>query len=157
MKPLLLKIWRIFPDWLQLIASRFIRPLFVVGVTAVIFDQEHRIFLGKSTYQRFHPWGILGGAMEYGEDPGEAVVREVFEETSLVIKVEKLLMTRSFPPDKFILYYLCTIQDGVSKASDEVSETGFFSFDNLPDIRPRDFAVLKEIYELMGYKEHELA
>ena len=157
MKRFLLKIWRVFPEWLQLVASRVIRPLFVVGVSAVIFDEHRRIFLGKSTYQRFHPWGILGGALEYGEHAEEAVVREVYEETTLVIKAGKLLMTRSFLPDKFILYFLCTIESGVFHPSDEVSEAGFYPLDALPDIRPRDFAVLQQIFEMMGFKEHELA
>ncbi len=157
MKKILLQVWRILPEWLQAILSRFIRPLFVVGVSAVIFDEECRIFLGKSTYQRFHPWGILGGALEYGEDAQEAVVREVWEETSIRIKVEKLLFTRSFTPDKFILYYLCSVQEGVFQPSDEVSEAGFFPLDALPDVRPRDLDLLKQIFELMEVQRHELA
>ena len=157
MKKILLQIWRILPEWLQAILARIIRPSFIVGVSAVIFDAQYRIFLGKSTYQRFHPWGILGGGLEYGEDTEEAVVREFWEETSLRIKVEKLLLIRAFAPDKFILYYLCTIQQGDFQPSDEVSEAGFFSLDALPDVRPRDIDVLKEIFEMMGSQKHELA
>lgn len=157
MKKILLQIWRILPEWLQAILSRLIRPLFVVGVSAVIFDEEFRIFLGKSTYQRFHPWGILGGGLEYGEDAQEAVVREVWEETSIQIKVEKLLLIRSFAPDRFILYYLCTVQGGIFQPSDEVSEAGFFSLDALPDVRPRDIDVLKQIFEMMEVPKNELA
>lgn len=157
MKKILLQIWRILPDRLQAFLSRVIRPLFIVGVSAVIFDDEFRIFLGKSTYQRFHPWGLLGGGLEYGEDTEDAIVREVWEETSLRIKVDRLLLTRSFAPDKFILYYLCTVQDGVFQPSDEVSEAGFFSIEALPDIRPRDFDVIKQIFEMMGSQKHELA
>jgi 8-oxo-dGTP diphosphatase len=157
MKRILLQIWRILPERLQVILSRFIRPLFIIGVSAVMFDEEYRIFLGKSTYQRFHPWGLLGGGLEYGEDTEEAVVREIWEETRLQIKVEKLLLIRSFMPDKFILYYLCTVQSGTFQPSDEVSEAGFFTIDALPDIRPRDFDVIKEIFEMMGSQKHELA
>jgi ADP-ribose pyrophosphatase len=157
MKRLLLKIWRELPYWLQLILSRFIRPLFQVGVTAVIFDSENRILLGKSTYQKFHPWGMPGGGLEYGENAEEAVVREVFEETSLVVKLERLLMVKTFAPDKFILYYFCTIQGGDFQPSDEVSEAAFFALDRLPDIRPRDHDVLKQLYEIMEIHKHELA
>ena len=73
------------------------------------------------------------------------------------VKVEKLLLIRSFAPDKFILYYLCSIQQGFFQPSDEVSEAGFFSLDSLPDVRPRDIDVLKEIFEMMGSEKHELA
>jgi hypothetical protein len=60
-------------------------------------------------------------------------------------------------PDRFILYYLCTIQSGVFQPSDEVSEAGFFSLENLPDIRPRDLDVLKKIFEMVRAQKHELA
>ncbi len=157
MKRFLLQVWRVLPYWLQIIFSRFIRPLFQIGVTAVIFDHENRIFLGKSTYQRFHPWGMPGGGLEYGEDTEEAVVREVLEETSLIAKVEKLLLIKTFAPDKFILYYLCTIQDGIFQPSDEVSKVGYFSLRDLPDIRPRDLDILQQIFEMMEFPKHELA
>jgi ADP-ribose pyrophosphatase YjhB (NUDIX family) len=157
MKRFLLKIWRELPYWLQVFLSRIIRPLFQVGVTAVIFDSEDRILLGKSTYQKFHPWGMPGGGLEYGENAEEAVIREVFEETSLVVRLEKLLLIKTFAPDKFILYYLCTVQGGVFQPSDEVSDVEYFSLGQLPDIRPRDYDVLKQIFALMEFHKHELA
>ena len=157
MKRILLQVWRLLPERLQAFLSRLIRPLFIVGVTAVIFDEEYRIFLGRSTYQRFHPWGLLGGGLEYGENAEEAIVREIWEETSIQVKVEKLLMVHSFAPDRFILYYLCTVQSGAFQPSDEIAEAGFFTIEALPDIRPRDFDVIKQIFEMMGSQKHELA
>lgn len=157
MKRLLLQIWKQFPAWLQQVASRIIRPLFQVFSAAIIFDDQKRIFLVKLTYQRFHPWGLPGGGLEYGESAGDAVIREVWEETGLNVEVEKLLLNKTFAPDKFAMYYLCTIKSGVFQPSDEVSEYGFFTLDKLPDVRPRDYSLINEIYEVMGFKEHELA
>lgn len=157
MKIFLLQVWRILPLWLQVIASRIIRPLFQVFAAAIIFDEHKRIFLVKVTYQRFHPWGLPGGALEYGESSESAVIREVWEETGLTVEIEKLLLNRTFAPDKFAMYYLCKIKSGVFQPSDEVSECGYFSPDHLPDVRPRDNALIKEIYEMMGYPHYELA
>jgi ADP-ribose pyrophosphatase YjhB (NUDIX family) len=153
-KRILLKIWRIFPGWLQHIASRIIRPLFQVFAAAVMFDQDKRIFLVKATYQRFHPWGLPGGALEYGEHPEQAVVREVWEETRLKVCVEKLLLVNSWLPDRVGLYYLCRITEGTFMPSDEVSEFNYFPVDDLPDVRPLDFEIIKRLYTLV---EHELA
>ena len=75
----LLKIWRVLPLRIQIILSRVIRPLFQVFAAGVIFNQENKILLVKSTYQRFHPWGLPGGSLEYGESPEDAVKREVSE------------------------------------------------------------------------------
>ncbi len=157
MRRFLLQVWRIFPLWLQVIASRIIRPLFQVFAAAVIFNQDKKILLVKLTYQRFHPWGLPGGSLEYGETPEDGVVREVWEETGLQISIEKLLLIRTWTPDKVGLYYLSRIEEGVFMQSDEVSAYGYFSLDDLPDVRPRDIELITYLYQLMGFYEHELA
>jgi ADP-ribose pyrophosphatase YjhB (NUDIX family) len=153
-KRILLKIWRVLPLWLQIVSSRLIRPLFQVFAAAVILDEERNILLVKSTYQRFHPWGLPGGSLEYGENPEDAVIREVQEETGLRICAEKLLLVKSWRPDRVGMYYLCRITGGTFYPSDEVSEFAYFSLDNLPDIRPWDYDMLKRLH---GLAEHELA
>ena len=154
MKKLLLKIWRVFPVRLQEILSRMIRPLFQVFAAAVIFDENKNIFLVKSTYQRFHPWGLPGGSLEYGEHPEEAVIREVWEETGLNVCIEKLLLVNSWLPDRIGMYYLCRIIDGTFHPTEEVSEYDYFSTENLPDIRPIDVGMIKRLHSMV---EHELA
>jgi ADP-ribose pyrophosphatase YjhB (NUDIX family) len=151
---ILLKIWRVFPTWLQEILSRRIRPLFQVFAAAVMFDENKNIFLVKSTYQRFQPWGLPGGSLEYGEHPEEAVIREVWEETRLNVCIEKLLLVNSWLPDRVGLYYLCRITGGTFHPTDEVSEFGYFSLKDLPDVKPLDTGMIKRLYRMA---EHELA
>ncbi len=131
-----------------------LRPLFQVFAAAVIFDQNENIFLVKSTYQRFHPWGLPGGSLEYGEHPEEAVIREVWEETKLKVFIEKLLLVNSWLPDRVGLYYLCRITDGTFHPTEEVSEFAYFSIEDLPDIRSIDFDIIKRLHQMV---EHELA
>lgn len=153
-KKILLKIWRILPLWSQVVLSRIIRPLFQVFAAAVILDENKNIFLVKSTYQRFHPWGLPGGSLEYGEHPEEAVIREVWEETGLHVCIERLLLVNSWSPDRVGLYYLCRITDGIFCPSDEVSEFAYFSLENLPDVRSLDRDMIRRLH---GLVEHELA
>ena len=153
-KKVLLQIWRILPAWLQNILSRIIRPLFQVFAAAVIFDENKNILLVKSTYQRFHPWGLPGGSLEYGEHPEEAVIREVWEETGLNVSIERLLLVNSWLPDRGGLYYLCRIMDGTFHPTEEVSEFAYFSLEALPDIRPIDIGMIRRLH---GMVEHELA
>src|SRR5512145_607252 len=153
LKIILLKIWRIFPGWLQNVASRIIRPLFQVYAAAVIFNGQKQILLVKLTYQRFHPWGIPGGGLDYGEQPDEAAVRELFEETGMKVEVKKLLFIKTWVPARIGMYYLCRIREGEFQPSDEVSECGFFSKDNLPDVRPLDVGLIDQIYKMVNGNE----
>jgi 8-oxo-dGTP diphosphatase len=157
MRRFLLQVWRIIPLWLQIILSRIIRPLFQVFAAAVIFNEDKKILLVKLTYQRFHPWGLPGGSLDYGETPEDGVIREVWEETGLKVCIGKLLLIKTWTPDKVGLYYLCKIEDGTFMPSDEVSEYGYFSPDNLPDVRSHDINLITYLYELMGPYEYELA
>ena len=153
-KKVLLQIWRVLPGWLQNSLSRIIRPLFQVFAAAVIFDENKNILLVKSTYQRFHPWGLPGGSLEYGEHPEEAVVREVLEEMGLNVCIERFLLVNSWLPDRVGLYYLCRIIDGTFHPTEEVSEFAYFPLEDLPDIRPIDVGMIKRLH---GMVEHELA
>jgi len=103
--------------------------------------------LVKSTYQRFHPWGLPGGSLNYGEPPEDAVIREVWEETSLKVEVKELFFVKTWIPDRVGLYYLCNIVDGEFQPSDEVSEYGYFSLEALPDVRPLDVFLIQQIYD----------
>lgn len=153
-KRILLKIWRVLPLWLQMVLSRVIRPLFQVFAAAVILDEDRNVLLVKSTYNRFYPWGLPGGSLEYGEHPEEAIIREVWEETHLHVCIEKLLLVTSWLPDRVGMYYLCTITGGTFSPSDEVSEFAYFSLDELPDVRPLDRDMIKRLHRLV---DHELA
>src|ERR671936_1179062 len=56
----------------------------VVAVTAVVVSDQGELLLQKRTDNDL--WGLPGGAMNIGESIGQAVVREVKEETSLDVE-----------------------------------------------------------------------
>jgi len=144
-KTILLKIWRVLPLWIQIFLSRFIRPLFQVFAAAVSFNNDNEILLVKSTYQRFHPWGLPGGSLDYGESAEDATLREVWEETGFQVEIERLLLVKTWRPDRLGLYYLCKIIGGEFRPTDEVSEFGYFSLEHLPDVRPVDVNMIKQL------------
>jgi len=60
-----------------------------VGAVAVIFDSEGRVLIAlRPKEDRWMPakWALIGGKLNDGESPIQAVIREVEEETSLKIK-----------------------------------------------------------------------
>lgn len=61
-----------------------------VAAYAVV-ERRGKILLTHWRRGHLHGWTLPGGGLESGEDPREAVVREVFEETGLEARVGKLL------------------------------------------------------------------
>ncbi|PWV45742.1 NUDIX domain-containing protein [Nocardiopsis sp. L17-MgMaSL7] len=61
----------------------------LVGVTGVVLDDEGRVLL----HQRSDDgrWATPGGILEPGEQPAQAVVREVWEETGVRVEVDRLV------------------------------------------------------------------
>lgn len=62
--------------------------LLVPAVAVALFDDKGRLLLGhRSDADR---WAMIGGAIDPGETPVEAAVREAREETSLEIEITEL-------------------------------------------------------------------
>lgn len=130
-KPLM-RLWRLLPMWLHVVVTRITQPKFNAGVSALVFDEQSRVLLFKHTYRKYE-WGIPGGALEYREQPIEAVVREFHEETGMQIEVIRLLRVasaREFP--HLGITYLCKITGGEFQPSHEISEMKYFDVNDLP-------------------------
>jgi len=62
-----------------------------VAAYAVVTDEDDRVLLARWTEGRRVAWTMPGGGLEAGEDPEDAVRREVREETGYIVHVEELL------------------------------------------------------------------
>ena len=82
-------------------------------VAAIIHDDEGHIFATQRGYGDFKDWWEFpGGKMEAGETPEEALVREIREELSAEINVDKFLCTVEYDYPQFHLTmhcYLCSL------------------------------------------------
>lgn len=64
----------------------------LVGVGAVVFDDAGRVLLVKrGQAPGLGRWSLPGGLLELGETLAEGVVREVFEETGLIVHAETVV------------------------------------------------------------------
>ena len=144
---ILLRIWGLFPHWLQTLASRILRPRFRMAVAALVFDEQGRIFLFKHTYRKL-AWGIPAGGLEHREQPKDAIVREFFEETGMTIEVVNLLLADSSPHFHHVsLVYLCEIVAGEFRESHEISEIQYFDVDNLPPMLVDEKDLIRSVHK----------
>jgi 8-oxo-dGTP pyrophosphatase MutT (NUDIX family) len=107
------------------------------AVSVSIFDDRGRLLLGKDAEMGL--WTLPGGAIDPGEQPADAAVRECFEETGFLVAIESLIGV--FGGAKFLVRYpngdvssytaiafRGRIIDHSQKPSDgEMSEIGYFS------------------------------
>ena len=108
-------------------------------VAAVVFvTQGARVLLVK---RRMNPeqgkWALPAGFIDYGEDPKEAAVREVKEETGLDVMITGLVDVLHATPSgglgaTIVILYTGAVTGGVLRAQDDVAEAVFFAPDEIP-------------------------
>jgi len=115
----------------------------VPAASAVVTDEQGRVLLGKRTDNTL--WTIPGGTMKPGETIAETAIREVKEETGIDVEVVSLIGIYSNPNhvveysdgevrQQFSVCFACRPVGGDLATSDETSEVGYFSPDDLEDM-----------------------
>jgi len=105
--------------------------IFRIGVFAII-ESEGKLLLARRSDIGW--WNLPGGGMEAGEAVDEALKREVREEVGIEISIEQLVGVYSKPQkSEVVLTFWCHPISGTPGTSDEVSESGWFAPDNLPE------------------------
>ncbi|MBP0460179.1 NUDIX hydrolase [Streptomyces montanisoli] len=139
------------PDFIRDIRADAGHQLLVLpGVTAVVFDDEGRVLLGRRADNG--EWALVAGIPEPGEQPAAAAVREVFEETGVHCEAERVVSVHAMRkpityPNGDVCQFMditfaCRAIGGQAHVHDEESlEVGWFSVDALPKLR--DFALFR--------------
>ncbi|GEM_PF-858839 len=89
----------------------------LTSVKAVIMNENKFLVLRKSIHIREDRWDLPGGKVQYGEDPYQALKREVLEETALDVEIEKSLglwhYLRLLENDQVVCHtFLCKSKSG---------------------------------------------
>jgi 8-oxo-dGTP pyrophosphatase MutT (NUDIX family) len=116
------------------------------GVSAIIFNAAGEILLQRT--KDYAGWLLVGGAIDPGEEPADAIIREVQEETSLEIVAERIVAIFTDPPSHYpngdvAMYlriaFLCRPVSGEPRVNDDESlEVRYFPLTALPPLLPQD-------------------
>jgi len=112
----------------------FREPKLAVG--ALVEQEGRALLVRRAAPPKIGFWCLPAGYVEYDEGPAAAAIREVREETGLVIRVTGLLAAYHITSDPrgmaVILIYRATRVGGELAPGDDASEAGFFAPDELP-------------------------
>ncbi|MFD0056226.1 NUDIX hydrolase [Streptomyces sp. NPDC005047] len=131
------------PDFIRdLRATAGQQLLWLPGVTAVVFDDEGRVLLGRRSDNG--RWSLIGGIPEPGEQPAACAMREVEEETAVRCVVERMVVVQALSPVTYDNGDVCQFMDvtfrcravgGEARVNDDESlEVGWFAVDALPEL-----------------------
>ena len=128
--------WKILPPWLRLLIIRTTQEKFTVSAAAVITDEEGKVLLLNHLLRPLSGWGLPGGFVNAGEQPEEAIRREIREETGMEINNVTMFRVRTIRRHIEILFTAEPLGEATVQ-SREILGLGWFGIDDLPEGLPR--------------------
>jgi 8-oxo-dGTP pyrophosphatase MutT (NUDIX family) len=141
------------PDFVTKLRTRIGHDLLWLSTaTGLVFDADGRVLLARRADNG--GWGPPGGIIDPAEEPADAAVREVLEETGVVAIPERLvavgvLAPITYPNGDHVQYldlmFRCRAVGGDARVNDSESvEVGWFPLDALPNLSERTLQMVKQ-------------
>ena len=114
-----------------------------MGVGALIFDRDRVLLVQRGNEPLKGWWSLPGGAVETGERLEAAVLREVLEETNLVVKIvrfgeifERLMLDADGKTEYHyvLLDYVCELVSGTLAAGSDSADARWFGLEELKEL-----------------------
>lgn len=145
MRKLIRKIWRALPARLRSTAVRVSQDKFTLSVAAVIFDEQRRVLVLDHVLRPYSGWGIPGGFVDRGEQPQDAIRRELKEETGIELIDPVIYRVRTL--DRHIeIIFTASSKGEVTINSPEIIGFEWFEISDLPSaMNGHQKALIKEV------------
>ncbi|HEX8638961.1 MAG TPA: NUDIX hydrolase [Pyrinomonadaceae bacterium] len=125
-------IWGKTPYFLRVRIIRATQPKFTVSVAVIIVNEKSEVLLLDHVLRPYFNWGIPGGFIKAGEQPENAVRREILEETGLELAAAEMIRVRTINRHVEILFRARAIGEAAVK-SREINALGWFRIGEMPE------------------------
>ncbi|MCY3822626.1 MAG: NUDIX hydrolase [Nitrospinae bacterium] len=131
-----------------------LRP--IVGVGAIILDEENVLIVRRGQPPKMGAWSIPGGGVHLGEDLEEACMREVKEETGLDVEIlsEGRVLNRVTRDEweriqfhYVLIDFVCRPVGGALQAASDISEARWVPLSEVSSLSPMTSGTAEFILE----------
>ena len=108
-----------------------------VAVVVFIERDDNVLLIQRAVEPGKGKWALPAGFVDHDESPEDAAVRETLEETSLDVRIDKLLAVfpkRDHGLADIVIAYSAEITDGEPEAGDDAADVRWFARGNLPPL-----------------------
>jgi 8-oxo-dGTP diphosphatase len=109
-----------------------------VAVAAFIERDNRVLLVRRAMNPERGKWALPAGYVDYGENPREAVIREVREETGLEVEVTRLVSVDGSPGTfgaSIVIIYAASVVNGSARPQDDAEAVLWLSAsDSLPEL-----------------------
>jgi 8-oxo-dGTP diphosphatase len=144
-----LSVFRRLPDPMRRSIIHAVTPSYTVGAVAVLRRQDGRIALVRQRHSE--GWALPGGLMQRGETTGVGLVREIAEELGIALEPADLPIPYAAVNARVrrvdVVYFLDAATGTRLRREDEVevTGTGWFSLDALPEVSEPTADILRAV------------
>jgi len=138
----------------------------VVGVGAVVLLNNKILLVRRGCKPCAGCWAVPGGRVEYGESLGEAVKRELLEETNILAEPLGIIWVSEVLPETYpdvsehyilIDFLMKPIDVSNPKPSTDALELGFFKLNSIPENTTKStrqlVSYIRRIVEAEGFEQ----
>ena len=142
LKGLVSGLWRGAPRVVRRAGVLLTQPRFTVTAGVVVSDERGRVLLLRHVLRKGSGWGVPGGFLKSGEQPEEAIRRELREETGLELDSVELAFVRTLKGVRQVEVIFRAEMKSAALArvekGFEIDRAEWFEPDSLPDSVGRD-------------------
>ena len=128
---LLSKVWKATPKSIRRGVTRLFETSFTVSAAAVVTNADGKVLLLDHLLRPASGWGLPGGFVNAGEQPDDAVKREVKEETGIDLANVRLLRVRTLKRHIEIIFTARGIGEPAVQ-SREITDARWFHVNEMP-------------------------